>query len=102
MRDFADRAGAALVVGGSGGLGLAVTRMLARRGSHVAVTYRSRPEAGAAAAVAAREWGVRASAYPLDLAGEDDAGDPGDVVARSPRSTAACTRSSTRPGRTSR
>lgn len=65
--DFAGRPGAALVIGGSGGLGLSIARMLASRGSHVAVTYRSRPEAGEAAAVAAREWGVHASAYQLDL-----------------------------------
>jgi len=40
VRDFPAE-GAALVVGGSGGLGAAVARMLARRGSNVAVTYRS-------------------------------------------------------------
>lgn len=54
MSDFAERPGAALVVGGSGGLGRAIAAMLADRGSAVAVTYRtSRPEAG--------------SSYPLDL-----------------------------------
>ena len=75
MSDFAGRPGAALVVGGSGGLGLAVVRMLARRGSHVALTYRSRPEAGEAAAASAREWGVKASAYELDLTGDEAAAD---------------------------
>jgi 3-oxoacyl-[acyl-carrier protein] reductase len=68
MGEFSDRSGAALVVGGSGGLGLAITRMLASRGSHVAVTYRSRPEAGTKVVETAREWGVHASAYSLDLA----------------------------------
>lgn len=72
-RDFADRAGAALVVGGSGGLGLAIVRMLASRGSNLALTYRARAEAGEAAAASAREWGVRASAYALDLASSDRA-----------------------------
>lgn len=67
-QDFEHRTGAALVVGGSGGLGLAIVRMLASRGSDVALTYRSRPEAGAAGVEAAREWGAAASSYPLDLA----------------------------------
>lgn len=68
MGDFTGRAGVALVVGGSGGIGLAITRLLAERGSDVVVTYRSRPEAGRAAVAAAQEWGVAASAYALDLA----------------------------------
>jgi 3-oxoacyl-[acyl-carrier protein] reductase len=70
----------ALVVGGSGGLGLAITRLLASRGCHVAVTYRSRPEAGEAAADAARQWGVQASAYPLDLAAPTAAADAAWLV----------------------
>ncbi|MGZ4486328.1 MAG: SDR family NAD(P)-dependent oxidoreductase [Nocardioides sp.] len=76
--DFASRPGAALVVGGSGALGLAVVRMLARRGAHVALTYRGRAEAGEAAAASAREWGVRATAHALDLAGDPEAA--ADVV----------------------
>jgi len=54
--DFAGRAGAALVVGGSGGLGRAIAEMLTARGSSVAVTYRTRRPEGAPAA------------YLLDLA----------------------------------
>ena len=73
MQDFGGRTGAALVVGGSGGLGAPIARMLAGRGSDVVVTYRSDEAAGAAAAAAAREWGARASAYRLDLALEDQA-----------------------------
>ena len=65
--DFTARTGAALVIGGSGGIGLAITRLLASRGSDVAVTFRSRPEAGELAVESAREWGVRASAHALDL-----------------------------------
>ncbi len=80
MKDFADRAGAALLVGGSGGLGLAIARMLASRGSDVALTYRSRPEAGAAAVEAVREWGRHASSYALDLAGPTAAADAAAVV----------------------
>ncbi len=45
--DFAGRLGAALVVGGSGGLGGAISELLAERGATVAVTYRTRrPEGG--------------------------------------------------------
>lgn len=80
--EFADRPGAALVVGGSGGLGLAICRMLASRGSHVALTYRSRPESGAEAVAAAREWGVRASAHPLELTSAEAAADLVAEVAR--------------------
>lgn len=77
-RDFADRAGTALVVGGSGGIGLAVARLLARRGSGVAVTYRSDEDAAARVVAAAREWGVHAASYRLDAgdaAGVKDAVD---------------------------
>lgn len=67
MTDFGDRPGAALVVGGSGGIGLAVVRVLASRGSAVALTYRSRAEAADAAVDGARGWGVHASAHQLDV-----------------------------------
>ena len=39
MDDFSHRSGAALVVGGSGGLGRTIARLLAERGSAVAVTW---------------------------------------------------------------
>lgn len=81
MGDFSGRTGAALVVGGSGGLGLAITRLLAQRGADVAVTYRSNPEAGAAAVEAALEWGGHASAYELDLTSGDAAAVVDAVVA---------------------
>jgi NAD(P)-dependent dehydrogenase (short-subunit alcohol dehydrogenase family) len=42
--DFAARAGAALVIGASGGMGAAISRLLLDRGSRVAMTYR-RPSA---------------------------------------------------------
>ena len=81
MNDFGKRSGAALVVGGSGGLGLAIVRMLARRGSHVALTYRSRAEAAEVATSAAREWGVKSSSYQLDLAAGEGADEAAaDVV----------------------
>jgi 3-oxoacyl-[acyl-carrier protein] reductase len=60
--DFAGRPGAALVVGGSGGLGRAIADLLVARGSAVAVTYRTRrPE-------------DLPSAYPLDLSENGGAG----------------------------
>ena len=39
MSDFGDRAGAAVVTGGSGGIGAAIARLFAERGSDVAITY---------------------------------------------------------------
>jgi 3-oxoacyl-[acyl-carrier protein] reductase len=81
MGEFSERSGAALVVGGSGGLGLAITRMLASRGSRVAVTYRSRPEAGDAVVESARGWGVHATSHQLDLAGDHAADDAARAVA---------------------
>jgi NAD(P)-dependent dehydrogenase (short-subunit alcohol dehydrogenase family) len=70
--DFADATGAALVVGGSGGLGGAIARMLAARGSDVAVTFRGNEEAGQSVATAAAEWGVRSSIHALDVTSADE------------------------------
>ena len=59
MGDFDGRDGAALVIGGSGGLGSVIARMLAERGAVVATTYRTtRPEG---------------SSYALDLTAPEDA-----------------------------
>jgi 3-oxoacyl-[acyl-carrier protein] reductase len=77
-KDFAGRVGGALVVGGSGGLGLAVARMLASRGCDVAVTYRSRPDAAEAVVDSVRGWGVRGAAYQVDVT---DAARAAEVVA---------------------
>ena len=70
--DFASSTGAALVVGGSGGLGAEIAHMLAARGSDVAVTYRSNEEAGSAVAAAAGKLGVRSSAHALDVTSAAD------------------------------
>jgi len=70
-QDFADRAGAALVVGGSGGIGRAIVRMLAERGSDVVATYRFSAERAAAAVAEATAYGVRGEAVAMDL--RDDA-----------------------------
>lgn len=70
-QDFADRAGVALVVGGSGGIGRAIVRMLGERGSAVVATYHSSRERADAAVAEATAYGVRGDAVAMDLA--DDA-----------------------------
>lgn len=64
--DFAKRAGAALVIGGSGGLGRAIVRMLGERGSNVVATYRSGQQAAVHAVGEATAYGVRGEARALD------------------------------------
>lgn len=83
MTDFGDRPGAALVVGGSGGLGLAVVRLLASRGSAVALTFRSREAVALVAVDAARGWGVRASSHRLDVTSAEECAAVVDAVATS-------------------
>jgi 3-oxoacyl-[acyl-carrier protein] reductase len=69
--DFTARTGAAIVTGGSGGLGSAVARMLAARGSDVALTYRSNGDAASAVVAEVEALGQRARAWPLDLVEAD-------------------------------
>jgi 3-oxoacyl-[acyl-carrier protein] reductase len=69
--DFAGRDGAALVIGGSGGIGRAVVRLLAERGSDVILTYRSRIEQATRVADEAASYGVHARAVALDLDRDD-------------------------------
>lgn len=80
VRDFAGHRGAALVVGGSGGLGLPIARLLARRGAHVAVTFHTSADGAGAAVTSAREWGVRASSYQLDVTSDEDCAAVVDAV----------------------
>ncbi len=61
--DLSGRDGAALVVGGSGAIGGAVCRALARAGSDVALTYRSNEEAATTTVEAVRAIGRRAASY---------------------------------------
>ncbi|MGH3520594.1 MAG: SDR family NAD(P)-dependent oxidoreductase [Haloechinothrix sp.] len=63
--DFSAKHGTALVTGGSGGIGAAIVRGLAARGSAVAFTYRSN---GAAATALEAECGRTVQGHQLDLA----------------------------------
>lgn len=76
--DFADRPGAALVIGGSGGLGRAIVRMLGERGSAVVASYRSGREPAEHAVAEAVAFGVQGEARALDT---DDAQACRDLVA---------------------
>ncbi len=59
--------GAALVVGGSGGLGGAIAASLCERGAEVALTWRRNREGAEALAAALGQGGRAATAHPLDL-----------------------------------
>lgn len=77
--DFAALSGGALVVGGSGGIGRAVTALLTARGSRVAVTHRSRPaEVGEASY--ALDLGDRAAVPGVVQRAADDLGGLHTVV----------------------
>lgn len=69
-QDFAGRTGAALVTGGTGGIGAAVCRMLAARGSVVVFTYRANAEAAAALEEELGALGVRCASLAVDLVDE--------------------------------
>jgi 3-oxoacyl-[acyl-carrier protein] reductase len=71
MTDFAGRSGVAVVTGGSGGLGAAVVRLLAERGSDVALTYNRNADAAATVVGEVEALGRRARAW--QLSGEDEA-----------------------------
>ncbi len=60
MSDFSGRGGGTLVTGGSGGIGAAICTMLAKRGSSVALTYRSNANSAESVAAAVRAAGVGA------------------------------------------
>ncbi|TDT98359.1 NAD(P)-dependent dehydrogenase (short-subunit alcohol dehydrogenase family) [Streptomyces sp. 846.5] len=70
MKDFSGRPGAAFVAGGSGGIGAAIVRLLARRGSDVAFTYRANQAAADGLAGEVKVYGRQALALQLDLSDE--------------------------------
>ncbi|MFM8862276.1 MAG: SDR family NAD(P)-dependent oxidoreductase [Acidimicrobiia bacterium] len=71
MGEFSGRQGAALVTGGSGGIGAAICRLLAERGSDVVATYRANRDAADAVVADVERAGGRALALPADLVDED-------------------------------
>lgn len=70
MQDFSGRSGAAFVAGGSGGIGAAIVRILAQRGSDVAFSYRANQAAADGLVSEVKEYGRRALALQLDLGDE--------------------------------
>ena len=67
MDDFGKRTGAAVVTGGSGGIGAAICRLLAERGSHVALTYNRNTEAAVSVVAEVESAGRRGRAWALDM-----------------------------------
>jgi len=65
--DFRGRTGAALVAGGTGGIGAAVVRLLARRGSDIGLTYRANREAAELLARDVGQLGCSSQSWSLDL-----------------------------------
>ncbi|MFF4728952.1 SDR family NAD(P)-dependent oxidoreductase [Streptomyces mirabilis] len=70
MADFSSRTGVAFVAGGTGGIGAAVVRMLAERGSDVAFTYRTIRAGADALAAEVKAYGRQVLALRLDLGDE--------------------------------
>lgn len=62
--------GAALVIGGSGGMGAVICQTLAAHGSDIALTYRGNRERAEQVATQVRETGRRVSIHQLDIANE--------------------------------
>ncbi len=67
-QDFTSLHGAAVVTGGSGGVGQVVCRLLAERGSDVALTYHSRRDAADETVATVEAAGRAAAAWKVDLA----------------------------------
>lgn len=65
--EFAERSGVALVTGGTGAIGHAVTTMLARRGSRVVFTYRTSGDDAEKLTAELRAAGADVEARQLDL-----------------------------------
>ena len=66
-QDFGGRPGAAVVTGGSGGLGAEICRLLAARGSDIALTYNRNADAAAKVVGEVETEGRRAKAWQLAL-----------------------------------
>jgi NAD(P)-dependent dehydrogenase (short-subunit alcohol dehydrogenase family) len=73
LSDFADRPGAALIAGGTGGIGAAITRLLAERGSKVAFTFRNNFDAAGTLTDQLAAQGQKAHSIRADLEEESSA-----------------------------
>lgn len=71
--DFSERPGVALVTGGTGGIGAAVCRLLAERGSDIAFTYRSNRDLADALVHELETEGTMVATAQLDLTDRDAA-----------------------------
>ena len=70
MPDFSSRPGVAFVAGGSGGIGAAIVRLLAERGSDIAFTYRANREAADAVVAEVTKLGRQVRSLRVDLPDE--------------------------------
>ncbi|MGW4242875.1 SDR family NAD(P)-dependent oxidoreductase [Nocardia sp. NPDC004722] len=71
MDDFRKRDGAALVAGGSGGIGAAIVRLLAERGSEIGFTYRANRDAAEALTKEVVQQGRSCESRAVDLTDAD-------------------------------
>ncbi|MFE3188049.1 SDR family NAD(P)-dependent oxidoreductase [Nocardia sp. NPDC059240] len=78
MDDFRERNGAALIAGGTGGIGAEIVRLLAGRGSEIGFTYRANRDAAEALTKEVVQHGRSCDSWAVDLA---DAEAVADVVA---------------------
>ncbi|MFF6804042.1 SDR family oxidoreductase [Streptomyces sp. NPDC012616] len=72
MEDFSARPGTAFVAGGTGGIGAAIVRTLAERGSDIVFTYRANQEAAEDLVREVKGHGRQVTALRLDLTGETE------------------------------
>lgn len=75
MPDFSSRPGVAFVAGGSGGIGAAIIRLLAERGSDIVFTYRANQEAADAVTAEVTKLGRQVRSLRLDLTDESATAD---------------------------
>ena len=67
MQDFNDRSGTALVIGGTGGIGSEICKLLAARGSDIAFTYQNNEEKAESLSTEIENLGVNSLKHSLDL-----------------------------------
>lgn len=70
--DFSGRTGLAFVAGGTGGIGAAIVRTLAERGSDIAFTYRTNEQAAERLVGEVKAYGRQVTALCLDLTEETE------------------------------